>query len=74
MDTLDIDDPHFDRKILDLQRRYDEQYGRIEEIESQINDVKGQILNIQQEKISAAVPSRESIIIGPPMERKSIKS
>lgn len=52
MDTLDIDDPHFDRKILDLQRRYDEQYGRIEEIESQINDVKGQILNIRQEKIS----------------------
>ena len=52
MDTLDIDDPHFDRKILDLQRRYDEQYGRIEEIESQINDMKGQILNIRQEKIS----------------------
>ena len=52
MDTLDIDDLHFDRKILDLQRRYDEQYGRIEEIESQINDVKGQILNIRQEKIS----------------------
>ena len=52
MDALDIDDPHFDRKILDLQRRYDEQYGRIEEIESQINDVKGQILNIRQEKIS----------------------
>ena len=52
MDTLDIDDPHFDRKILDLQRRYDEQYSRIEEIESQINDVKGQILNIRQEKIS----------------------
>ena len=36
MDTLDINDPYFDRKILDLQRRYDEQYGRIEEIETQI--------------------------------------
>lgn len=52
MDTLDIDDPHFDRKVLDLQHRYDEQYGRIEEIESQIDDVKSQILNIRQEKIS----------------------
>ena len=52
MDTLDIDDPHFDRKVLDLQRRYDEQYGRIEEIESQIDDVKSQILNIRQKKIS----------------------
>ena len=37
---------------MDLQRRYDEQYGRIEEIESQIDDVKSQILNIRQEKIS----------------------
>ena len=26
MDTLDINDAHYDRKILDLQRRYDEQY------------------------------------------------
>ena len=40
MDTLDINDPHFNRKILDLQRRYDEQYGRIEEIETQMDEVK----------------------------------
>ena len=52
MDTLDINDPHFNRKILDLQRRYDEQYGRIEEIETQMDEVKSQILNIRQEKIS----------------------
>ena len=26
MDTLDINDVRYDRKILDLQRRYDEQY------------------------------------------------
>jgi site-specific DNA recombinase len=52
MDTLDVDDPHYDRKILDLQRRYDEQYGRIEEIEVQIEDIQSQIRSIRQEKIS----------------------
>lgn len=52
MDTLDINDPYFDRKILDLQRRYDEQYGGIEEIEAQIDQVKSQIQSIRQEKIS----------------------
>lgn len=52
MDTLDINDAYFDRKMLDLQRRYDEQYGRIEEIEIQIDEVKGRIQNIRQEKIS----------------------
>ncbi len=52
MDTLDITDEHFDRKMLDLQRRYDEQYDTMEQIETQIDDVKAQILSIQQEKIS----------------------
>lgn len=52
MDNLDINDSHFDRKMLDLQRRYDEQYSKIEEIEEQIADVKIQIHDIQQEKIS----------------------
>jgi site-specific DNA recombinase len=52
MDTLDVDDPHYDRKILDLQRRYDEQYGRIEEIEVQVEDIQSQIRSIRQEKIS----------------------
>jgi len=35
-----------------LQRRYDEQYGRTEEIETQIDEVKSQIQSIRQEKIS----------------------
>lgn len=52
MDTLDINDAHYDRKILDLQRRYDEQYDTIEEIEVQIGELQGQIRSIQQEKIS----------------------
>ncbi|MDO4522477.1 MAG: recombinase family protein, partial [Eubacteriales bacterium] len=53
MDNLDIADPHFDRKMLDLQRRYDEQYGKIDEIEEQITEVKSQIQGIRQEKLSA---------------------
>ena len=52
MDTLDVTDPYYDRKILDLQRRYDEQYGKIEEIEIQIEEVQSQIRSIRQEKIS----------------------
>ena len=52
MDTLDITDPYYDRKILDLQRRYDEQYGTIGEIEVQIDEVQNQIHSIRQEKIS----------------------
>ena len=43
MDTLDINDAHYDRKILDLQRRYDEQYDTIEEIEVQIGELQSQI-------------------------------
>lgn len=52
MDSLDVTDPYYDRKILDLQRRYDEQYGKIEEIEIQIDNLQSQIRGIQQEKIS----------------------
>ena len=52
MDGLDGNDPYYDRKISDLQRRYDEQYGKIDEIEVQIDDVQSQIRSIRQEKIS----------------------
>ena len=52
MDTLDIGDPHYDRKISDLQRRYDEQYDIMVEIESQIDERQSQIRSIRQEKIS----------------------
>lgn len=45
-------DPYYDRKILDLQRRYDEQYGRIENIKIQIEEVQSQIRSVRQEKIS----------------------
>lgn len=52
LDSLDVTDPYYDRKASDLQRRYDEQYGKIEEIENQIGTVQEQIRSIRQEKIS----------------------
>lgn len=52
MDSLDVADPYYDRKILDLQRRYDEQYSKVEETEIQINEVQDKIRSIRQEKIS----------------------
>ena len=44
MDALDVTDPHYDRKISDLQRRYDEQYDKIGEIEEQIEDLRTRFL------------------------------
>ena len=44
--------PTMTERFLDLQRRYDEQYDTIEEIEVQIGELQSQIRNIQQEKIS----------------------
>ena len=53
MDNLDIDDPHYDRKIEDLQRRYDDQYDIIEEIEDQIDVIQEQIQSIMQKNLSS---------------------
>lgn len=53
MDNLDVSDPHYDKKVSDLQRRYDEQYDRAEVIEKQIDEINTQMLSIRQEKISA---------------------
>ena len=52
MDNLDPEDPHYERKVNDLQRRYDEQYDKIEELEEQIEEIEDQIKNIRQEQIS----------------------
>ena len=52
MDTLDPDEKHYDKKILDLQRRYDEQYDRAADIETQIGELKEEIGTIRQEKIT----------------------
>ena len=53
MDNLDVSDPHYDKKVSDLQRRYDEQYDKAEAIETQIEEINAQMLSIRQEKISA---------------------
>ena len=53
MDLLDINDPHYDRKIADFQRRYDEKYDDIAELETQIKEVRGKIRNIQQEVVTS---------------------
>ena len=78
MDTLDINDAHYDRKILDLQHRYDEQYDTIEEIEVQIGELQGQIRSIQQEKTPAIIfigsywHLTKSIILQQKRNRKSL--
>ena len=48
-----FNDPYYDRKSLDLQRRYDEQYELIEDMETQLAEIQGQIDDIHQEKITA---------------------
>ena len=52
MDTLDVSDPHYDKKISDLQQRYDLQYDKADEIEIQIDDINSRINQIRNEKIT----------------------
>ena len=37
MDNLDVTDTHYDKKIVDLQRRLDAQYDRIDEVEETVH-------------------------------------
>lgn len=53
MDNLDVTDSYYDKKISDLQRRYDEQYDKLERIETQIEEWNSLLLSVRQEKISA---------------------
>lgn len=53
MDNLDVSDSHYDKKISDLQRRYDEQYDKSEMIEAKIEEWNSRILSVRQEKIFA---------------------
>ena len=53
MDLLSPDDPHYARKFSDLQRRYDEKYDMIAELEGQIEEVRGKIRNIRQEVVTS---------------------
>jgi site-specific DNA recombinase len=53
MDNLDVADAHYNKKISDLQRRYDEQYDKAETIETQMDEWNSRLLSVRQEKISA---------------------
>ena len=53
MDNLDVTDAHYNKKISDLQRRYDEQYDKAENIEAQMDEWNNRLLSVRQEKISA---------------------
>ncbi len=52
MDTLDVSDPHYERKILGLQCRYDDQHDKIAEAELQTEDIRKRIRTIRSEQIS----------------------
>ena len=43
---------YYDRKILDFQRRYDDQYDKITEAELQTEDIRKRIQTIRSEQIS----------------------
>ena len=52
MDTMDVSEPHYESKILDLQRRYDDLYDKIAEAEQHIEETRKQIQTIRSEQIS----------------------
>ena len=47
MDNLDVKDTHYDKKIVDLQRRLDAQYDRIDEVEETMAELKSQIYELK---------------------------
>ncbi len=53
MDTLSYDDPYYDRKMQDFQRRYDDQYAIMGDIEARMEELNDQIQSIRQEQISS---------------------
>ena len=53
MDALTFDDPHYDRKLQDLQTRQNKIYDHIASVESEIADTQIRLENIQQNKVSA---------------------
>lgn len=53
MDAMNPDDPFFDQKIADLQRRYDFQYERMAEITEDLDAANDQLQAMLQEKLTA---------------------
>lgn len=52
LDSLDINDRHYDRKYEDMQERLYRIYDEIEAVENSIEEVRLRIHNIEQEKIT----------------------
>ena len=52
MDELPYDDAMFERKMSDLQRRYDKQYDTMQEVENDIEEVKMQLMSIRQNQLT----------------------
>ncbi len=53
MDALAFDDPHYNRKLQDLQTRQNKIYDQIASVESEIADTQIRLENIRQNKVSA---------------------
>ena len=53
MDNLPLEEPHYEQKMADLQRRYDEKYDVIADLDSQIGEVRKKIHNIRQEVVTS---------------------
>ena len=53
LDRLDVTDKHYDRKYDDMTSRLERLYDQIDEIEGQIEDIETRILHIKEEKISS---------------------
>ena len=53
MDNLDVTDTHYDKKIVDLQRRLDAQCDRIDEVEETMAELKSQIYELKKNQIDA---------------------
>ncbi len=53
IDSLDFDDPHYDRKYQDLQERQNRIYDEIASTEADIAETQMRIANVQKQKISS---------------------
>ena len=51
--SRDYTDPHYERKINDLQKRLDAQYDIIEEAENAVEEIRSQIRDLRRDQISS---------------------
>lgn len=52
MDSLAVDDKHYERKLSDLQDRLDKMYDNIEDVEEKLSDCKKRKRVIEAEKLT----------------------